>query len=47
MTLAGHLHVVDDGLEGNVHDNVQDLAKYITVIVVNLGGIIWSKETQL
>ena len=28
MTLAGHLHVVDDGLEENVHDNVQDLTKY-------------------
>ena len=28
VALAGHLHVVDDGLEGNVHDNVQDLTKY-------------------
>ena len=28
VALAGHLHVVDDGLEENVHDNVQDLTKY-------------------
>ena len=31
VALAGHLHVVDDGLEED-HDNVQDLTKYnITV----------------